>query len=82
MTDCLGCQSCEDGPIVTLISGAQVCNLCPAWRVECEARELLDMPLEARRAALADRESKRGVKSVNALKDVMKAVFEARRANG
>jgi len=79
MTDCLGCQACEAGPVVTLVSGRTVCTSCPSWRLECEARELLDMLLEARRAALSDREARRGVESVAELKTVMKAVFEARK---
>lgn len=39
--DCLGCQKCELGPVVTLWDGRVVCNECPDWRCECEARKLL-----------------------------------------
>lgn len=80
MTECLGCQRCESGPMVTLISGCQVCDFCPEWKIECEARDLLKMPLEPRRKALADREQKRGKASVDNLRSVMTAVHAAKKA--
>lgn len=64
----------ESGPVVTLVDGRRVCNYCPAWRIECEARHLLRMPLQDRRAALADREKTRGKQSVDELRAVMTAV--------
>lgn len=53
---CLGCQSCESGPVVTLITGKTVCTACPDWKDECAARktkadELMAMPLDQRREA-------------------------------
>ena len=39
--NCLGCQKCEDGPMVLLWDGRHVCNECSDWRCECEARRLL-----------------------------------------
>ncbi len=39
--DCLGCQRCEDAPMVVLWDGRSVCNTCDDWRCECEARRLL-----------------------------------------
>lgn len=46
---CLGCQRCETGPVVTLIDGSVVCNYCPAFRLECEARTVLAMPTREQR---------------------------------
>lgn len=80
MSECLGCQRCEAGPMVTLISGRQVCDYCAEWKIECEARDLLKMPLEMRRKALADREQKRGKASVDNLRAVMTAVHAAKKA--
>lgn len=80
MSDCLGCQRCEDGPMVTLISGRQVCDFCPEWKLECEARDLLKMPLQKRRDALRRRERERGKASTDQLRAVMTAVFNARKA--
>lgn len=78
MSDCLGCQRCEDGPMVTLISGRQVCDFCPEWKLECEARELLKMPLAKRRAALERRERERGKSATDELRDMMTAVWMLR----
>jgi hypothetical protein len=47
--------------------------------VECEARYLLAMPLEARREALAAREKVRG--SVEALKAAMERLHAQRRSS-
>jgi len=76
---CLGCQKCEDGPVVTLIDGRTVCNTCPDWRNECEARYLLDMPLSLRQESLARRSNLRGADAVGKLKAALTALHEARR---
>lgn len=80
MSECLGCQRCESGPMVTLISGRQVCDYCPEWKTECEARDLLQMPLEKRRNALGKREQERGKASTDQLRAVMTAVHAAKKA--
>lgn len=50
---CLGCNLIELKP-VTLRTGEVVCSSCESWRVECEARYVLDLPtLEGRRTYLA-----------------------------
>ena len=77
---CLGCQRCEDGPMVTLIDGQKVCDYCPEWKLECEARDLLALPLEKRRNALGKRDQERGKVSTDRLRAVMTAVFNARKA--
>ena len=73
MSECLGCQRCEDETtkMVTLRTGAIVCDTCPEWLIECEARHLLSMPLAERRVALTERQKKRGAPAVEALKAVM-----------
>ena len=71
--ECLGCQRCEDETtkMVTLRTGVIVCDTCPEWLIECEASHLLSMPLVERRAALAERQKKRGGLAVDGLKAVM-----------
>lgn len=74
MTSCTKCARMETGDLVKLHDGRRVCNYCPAWLLECEARHLLRQPLKDRRAALVEREKKRGVPAVNELKVVMAAI--------
>lgn len=69
------CQKCERPKTIVLVGGESVCNYCEAWRMECEARSLLRLPLKERRSALVAREYKRGSKAVLALKQVMIDVF-------
>lgn len=68
---CSGCQRLETGQTVTLHDGRVVCNYCPDYRVECEARELLMKPLSARRSFLVGAERARGLDAVNQLKEIM-----------
>jgi hypothetical protein len=50
---CLGCNRLEnDDECRTLIDGRVVCSHCPDWRDECQARAILQMPKERRRAFL------------------------------
>ena len=50
---CAGCNQLELDPGKTLIDGSVVCSDCPAWRLECEARHVVNLPsIEARRAHL------------------------------
>lgn len=32
MSECLGCNRCEDGPMVELPSGVKVCTECPVLK--------------------------------------------------
>lgn len=81
MTGCLGCQRCESGPMVALISGLRVCDFCPEWKMECEARKLLKMPLVDRRKALQERERIRGIPSVDRLRQVMATIHAQGKKN-
>jgi hypothetical protein len=62
-----------------LSDGHMVCTWCRAWLIECEARYLLEMSLEARREALAAREKVRG--SVEDLKAAMERLHAQRRSS-
>lgn len=76
---CLGCQRCETGPMVTLISGQQVCNYCPDWRVECEARHVASMEtLRERREYLQHVHQKRGSEAYLELAGLVKQIWERR----
>jgi transcription elongation factor Elf1 len=75
---CLGCNLIETAP-VTLHDGTVVCSSCEAWRAECEAREVLAMPLGIRRKWLETVEAKRGLVATDALRGVMTALWKARK---
>jgi len=75
---CLGCNLIELHP-VTLNDGRTVCNNCTDWRMECEAREVLKMPLEARREYLEGVERKRGTAACELLKEAIKAQWQLSR---
>lgn len=58
---CAGCNLVADASkMVTLITGENVCNTCPAWRLECELRAIVKMGEEARKAHYRDIAKKRG----------------------
>jgi len=69
------CNGCHREESVNLVSGKRVCNYCPEWQLECEARHLLRYPLQKRRELLDARLKQRGKASVDKLKDVMAQVF-------
>lgn len=74
---CLGCQRLESGPTVTLITGAVVCNYCPAWKNECLARHVLSLPGKTeRRKFLAEWASRNGNESALRLGDLVRAVWD------
>lgn len=78
---CLGCNRCEDGPMVTLISGCMVCNYCPDYKDECLARHVLALPTkDDRREFLMAWGKKHGQDAQNRLADLVKSVWGARRA--
>jgi hypothetical protein len=77
--ECLGCNLIETAPR-TLNDERTVCSSCPAWRLECEARDVLAKPtLEARREYLAGVEEKRGKAAVEELKAAMKVEWGKRK---
>lgn len=77
MSACLGGNACEHATSnVTLVSGDEVCNWCPEWALECEARRLLMYPMRVRREALAERDDTRGVANTDRLRAVMKLIHE------
>lgn len=75
---CLGGNRCEQATsMVRLVTGQEVCNWCPEWALECEARRLLVYPMAARREALVKRDFERGKEATDRLRDVMTAVHAA-----
>lgn len=77
--DCLGCNLIEEHA-VQLNDERTVCSSCPEWRRECEARDVLAKPLEARREYLAEVEKKRGKPAADELKAAITAEWERRKA--
>lgn len=58
---CAGCNFIADASkMVSLITGENVCNTCPAWRLECELRAIVKMGDEARKSHYRDIAKKRG----------------------
>jgi hypothetical protein len=63
----------------TLHDGTVVASDSEAWRHECEARHVINMPtLEQRRAYLAGIEDKRGAAAAAALRATIEALWKAR----
>ena len=80
MSECLGCQRCADGPVVTLYDGRVVCDFCEDWRAECEARFVLSMPDKMkRREYIAAVTAKRGAAGGQALSDLALKIWHAER---
>jgi uncharacterized Zn finger protein (UPF0148 family) len=67
---CTGCEKCETGPVVELMDGRVVCNTCPDWRMECEARSLLKNENSEIRDLL-DKRRRAGRKDVDELRAMM-----------
>ena len=77
---CLGCNRCEDGPVVTLHDGRVVCNTCQDFKDECLARHVLALPTKhERREFLAAWGQKHGQVAGNRLADLVRSVWEAGR---
>ena len=77
MSACLGGMACERSTgNVKLVTGEEVCNWCPEWALECEARRLLMYPMGPRREALRKREEVRGKAAVDRLRETMKLLHE------
>ena len=73
--ECLGCELTN---VVTLSDGKTVCNTCPAYRLECEAKNVLSKPLEQRKAYLEKVEEKRGKAGCDELKAAISEIWEKR----
>ena len=66
---------------MTLHDGRVVCNHCEDYKQECLARHVLALPTkQERREFLASWGSKHGNEAGLALGDLVRAVWEARRA--
>lgn len=79
--ECLGCLKIESDP-VTLMNGRTVCNVCPAYRFECEARELASNKYtrEQRIAHLRGIRERRGDEEANRLKQALIEIHAKRAA--
>lgn len=64
---------------VRLLDGTEVASDSREWRDECLARRLLRLPLDERRAWLADWEQRHGPEAGRQLREAMRAVHEAGR---
>jgi hypothetical protein len=71
------CQTCPRPKTITLATDAVCCSWCESHLIECEARELLSIPLEARRERLSVIEGKRG--NIDKLKSAMIAINNKRK---
>lgn len=74
-SECIGCNLVNIAPI-TLTDGRTVCSSCPDYRLQCEAKDVLGKPLEARKAYLAGVEAKRGKAGADLLKAAITAEWE------
>jgi hypothetical protein len=75
-TDCTRLE--EKTNLVRLASGDKVCSYCERWRIECEAKHLLSLPLSERRDQLDARIKQRGAKPVDELKAAMAEIHANR----
>lgn len=76
---CLGCQRCEDGPVVTLHDGRVVCNFCPDYKDECLARHMLAKPdKNARREFLEQWGKKHGEAARDKLAALARSIWSRR----
>lgn len=66
---------------MTLITGETVSNYSEAFRVECEARHVLTMPLHQRRRHIEMVEQKRGKDAVENFKKLVRILWDKKRAN-
>ena len=76
MTSKTDCKQCDKPRSVGRVDGRRVCSHCDAWRNECEARQLLTMPLDARRHQLQQIEEKRGKEATNLLRETMIVLWQ------
>ena len=76
--ECLGCNLIDIAPVV-LRDGRTVCNKCRAWMLECEARQVLSMPLAKRQMHLVLVERARGKAGADRLKNEIMIQHGARK---
>lgn len=73
---CLGCGKAHaDARTVTLVDGSTACNYSEAWRLECQARDMLARPLDTRRWQISEIESRDGAAVVEALRERLTAIW-------
>jgi hypothetical protein len=79
---CLGCGKVHpDAGEVTLADGRVVSTYSEEWRLECQARAVLNIkPLAKRQSHLDRMERNHGKKATDQLRDVMLQVWNARMA--
>lgn len=78
----MNCPDCNH-PRVRLIDGTETCNSSEAWRAECEARFVCNMPtLKQRRDYLESVKIKRGDAAWGKLRDHVAWVWKTRPAGG
>jgi hypothetical protein len=76
------CPKC-DHPRATLVDGTETCTWSEAWRHECEARAVCNMPtLIKRRDYLSAIRNKRGEQAWLQLRDTVAKVWSTRPAGG
>lgn len=74
------CDTCPRAKSAVLHDGRQVCTYCEAWRHECEARAVLDLPsIDRRRAYLDGVGKRRGRKAQFELEATARSIWEARK---
>lgn len=73
------CSDCQREKKCPLVSGGHSCSYCERWRIECEARALLKLPLKKRREELAARDERRG-RYQGELRDAMARIHKSRRS--
>lgn len=67
--------------LVRLVDGREVSSASEEWRHECEARAIYALPgLYERRPCLESIEHRHGKPAADALRQTMKALWEARQA--
>lgn len=72
------CPNC-DHPRATLMDGSETCTWSEAWRAECEARHVCNMPtLKVRREYLAFVQAKRGENAWLQLRDLIAAAWNSK----
>lgn len=73
---CQGCNALEEQEtLVTLRNGRVVCNTCPDWMHECEARHLLVMDNASRIEQLEVIAKKRGKPAMESLRATMAEIY-------
>jgi hypothetical protein len=76
------CPDCNH-PRVTLVDGTETCSWSEAWRFECEARSVCNMPtLYQRRQYMDSVKLKRGEKTWVKFRTLVATIWQQRPAGG